>query len=240
MGKNALEASVWVADEVEGFIKDGKIDLFESSFADLVIAWSSGIKRLETGNTLLPSRTYYQISYDMVLLLTTLAEIEPHFYDACTDICATNALAGVAMPNGMEFFAAGVLSGKKQSPKGNGAPRKKNFAEKYLLYSLVTNIKEKFGINYTQDDGADRGESACDILAKALTVCGAKTSYTTLKNLMVHKNHERDRREIVAARQIFSRARSNSDVDVRMNLLNFFDEDFIKKRRQLDEMEMHD
>lgn len=144
------------------------------------------------------------------------------------------------MPSGMGLFAAEVLSGKRGSPKNNGAPRKKNFAEKYFIYDLIIEIKEKFGLEYTQGDGADRGESACDVLAKALTVCGAKRSYTSLKNLMVHPDHERDRREILAARKISRRARSNSDVGTGMNLLAFFDEEFIKKRRQLDEMEMRD
>ena len=50
----------------------------------------------------------------------------------------------------------------------------------------------------TRNDEPRSKHSACDAMAEALTVCGRKTNYTELKNLMVATNKKRFRDEFLA------------------------------------------
>lgn len=241
MSKSLNEAAVFATDLVEEHVVDGKLNFPETTFADLVLLWSSGVKLKDMRQPYWNGAShYYEVSSGMAFCLAKLASSELHFYQACARICAANVFAGVPIPQGLEAHAAGILDGRICAPKPMGPPRQRNFLEKQFLLRTIELTAERFDIDQTQDDGSERGESSCDIVAKALTVCGRKTRYTELKNLATHPNHKRLRKEIKASFQILERAKSSHTPPAKIGLLASFEPGIFEKRRKLDDAEMQD
>lgn len=208
------KATTYVCDLVEDDIdQDGNLNYPESTFADTVLSHSEHIRvaKRKLLNRLHSDYeeseiSYYETNSPIGFYLAALAVTEPEFYDYCREICATNIGAGLQLDEPFRTFATGVLKGTNARPTKRSRPRKKNWAEKSLLWSITKDVVEQFDLKLTRnDDGASGSHSACDAVAEALTVCGRKTLYSEIKNLMVHPDNSRFRSEFDASFRIAQR-----------------------------------
>ncbi len=212
MLKTYREASNYACDCVEKNIKDGKLNFPESTFADSVFLYSKLIEAAYAKplNKLHPDYEkvecpYYQFKPGIEFFLVLLANRDNEFFDALTDICATNVFAQVPLKPPLNNFAAQVLTGLTKRPPKAARPRKKDWMEKNYLWSLTLELVVDYGLSLTRNDATYDSKSACDAIAEALTICGRKTNYSEIKNLMVHPDFARRRREFEASRSIFFR-----------------------------------
>lgn len=206
------EATLYLCDYLEDIIgADGEIDYPESTFADSVLGFSSHIqmrnKRVNNrslGEEPQEAVPYFEVKIPISYALVALAKKDEDFFDYCSEICALNILHEMPLPEPLRLFAYEVLAGKQARPKRQARPRKKNWATKSLLWSLTLEVIEEFDLLLTRNDSSER-YSACDAVAEALTVCGRKTNYSEIKNLMVHPDNTRLRLEFEASKNIMSR-----------------------------------
>jgi hypothetical protein len=77
--------------------------------------------------------------------------------------------------------------------------------EKEYLWRPTHKLVQDYDLLLTRNDASSNRTGACDAVAEALTVCGRKTSFTEIKNLMVHPDNQRFREEFEATRKIVSR-----------------------------------
>ncbi len=206
-------ATNYVCDRVEELIVDGKIDYPESTVGDSILGFSKNIQQnhrqlnaFETAEQHDKSFTlYFEVQPHIANLLVNLALSEESFFDYCLEICSTNLRSDMPLPEGLRIFASAVLSGHAKRPKRRSRPRKKNWLELGLLWSLTLELVADYGLKLTRNDEGSNKHSACDAVAEALTVCGRETSYTEIKNLMVHPDKEQLRKEFVASRKMMVR-----------------------------------
>jgi hypothetical protein len=133
-----------------------------------------------------------------------LAEEHHQFYDLCVQILEINMVFGGAIPKTLGLFAAKVLRGEQKRPTPPHRERVKNWNELSFLYSLTKSVQREFGLSLTRNDASEK-TSACDAVAEGLTVCGRQTSYSWVKSIMTHPDHEIFRKEIEAADRIRSK-----------------------------------
>jgi len=196
----------------------------ESTFADSIFEYTEHVRALRSkspialnGETRNHELYNYDIKQDVGYYLAALALTEIEFFDYCTMVCAANIFARATLPRPLEEFASHVLSGRIKRPKKRSRPRKKDFLQKSFLWSVTLDLIETFHLKMTRNDDGSAKVSACDAVAEAATVCGRKTTYTEIKNLMVHPDNARLRREFEASKRIYARW---SDAKPPQNFLN--------------------
>ncbi|WP_139816212.1 hypothetical protein [Planktotalea arctica] len=224
-----MAATTYVCDTFEEDIVDGRLNYPESTFAESVFGGSAQLD-LQTGynlNRLHPDYEiskveYYELKLPVAQYLVALAHSDGDFYDFCCKIAAANLRAKRSIPEPLVAFASLVLEGLVSKPKKRSRPRKKDWSEKYSLWNVTLQVVEKFDLELTRNDETAGHISACDAVAEALTLCGRPTTYGQIKNLMVHPDHSRLRKEFIVSTKIKSRWR---DVNPPQNALspNYFD-----------------
>lgn len=197
-------AQIEAGDQLEAVIVDGRLDFPDYTFANAIISWCSGVSSERTPEGL----QFYRVEEETAQGLIALANKIPEFYSACLEICAQNTMAGAALPLHLRLFAAQqfdkLSQGVDPRVKGKGSRRAKDWLEKLMLWSLVHEIKTKFDLTVSRNDGSDP-YSSCDAVAGALTIWGRPTEFAEIRNLMVHKNFRRQRAEFEAAGKIWYR-----------------------------------
>lgn len=210
---NYRRATNHACDMVEPVVgENGELDFPESTFADSVFHHSKqlDIRYAKTLNRLHPEyddsgAPFINVTPVIGYYLVALAMAESEFFDYCAQICSMNLNAGVPLVEPLNTFAGDVLIGKLTRPKKRSRPRKKDWLEKSFLWSLTLELVEDFQLKPTRNDESPNKDSACDAVAEALTVCGCKTTYTEIKNLMVHSDSARLRQEFEVSKKIFHR-----------------------------------
>ncbi len=192
------DATRWACDQVEEKIVDGRLDFPECTFAETLIEVAAGLELVQPED----AESYYLVTEQLAEHLWLLSMENDEFFDFCARMCATNLLADAPLPECLRIFASQVLSGDLKRPTPPNRPRTRNWLEQMFLWSTIKGIEQKFDLNITRNDVPASSYSACDVMAEALTVCGRKTKYSEIKNLMVHKNSQRFREEILAYVQI--------------------------------------
>jgi hypothetical protein len=207
-----MEATRAVCDIVEDIIEDGDFDYPPSTFADSIFDYSKLIqqKNMKTLNRIHRDHEssvhpYYEINPSVAVGLAELARLDGEFFDYLSDVCALNISAGAPLPKPLREFAYSVLKGQLSRPTKGSRPRKKNWLERSLIWSLTLQVVEDYGLVLTRNDEGSHRHSACDAVSEALTVCGRKTTYSEVKNLMVHPDYARLRAEFEVSRSIMAR-----------------------------------
>jgi hypothetical protein len=213
--KKYRAATNYACDLVEPFIDEsGKLKFAKTNFATSVFLFSEHIelRQKKTLDLLHPDyENSDQVYYDLVgpaigAILVSLAKADGEFFDYCAHVCGVNILAGIPLPQLLKKFASDVLKGNASRPKKKRSrPRKKVWLEKEYLWRLTHKLVQDYDLLLTRNDDGSNRTSACDAVAEALTVCGRKTSFTEIKNLMVHPDNQRFREEFEATRKIVSR-----------------------------------
>lgn len=238
MKRAALEASIYACDNIEPIVVDGKLDFDGSTFAKILTSFASGVTTIDIPEPENGKLSYYYfVTPKLAENLYMISMDDPEFFDVCAQMCAVNILAGFTVPKGMEPLAACVLTGKFKRPTLANRPRSANFTEQLYLFNLITDIAKKFDLLETRADEGNNKDSACDIVSRAMKVCGiSNKSYNTLKNLMIHPDHLRLRREIETINRIYER---NEATD-RSISTNFLNPKFIPLREKLDDLVVKD
>ncbi len=236
MSRAALDASNYACDSIERFTTDGKLDFPDTTFAEILISWASGIDKKNVPSPKTGCLDfYYVVSRGLAEGLMPIAMSEPQFFDACALICQINIGAGQAVPSGMELFASRILAGKLERPKLAHRPRAARFLEQAYVFSLIGTIASDFGLSPTRAEGGKNTDSACDIVSRAMKICGVHKNYNELKNLLTHPDHKRLRCEIEAINTIWLRGQ-----DMRaLGQLNSLSPDVIALRQSLDDLTIH-
>ncbi|SFL39646.1 hypothetical protein [Shimia haliotis] len=213
---NYRKATNYACDMVETNIDaEGELDFPSSTFADSVFHYSEHIvlKKKHLFNRMHPSYEQSEVSYWEIqpfvgFYLWALAELDCEFFDYLVEVCATNIAAKVILLEPLNDFAANALKGELVRPRKARRPRKKDWLAKSFLWSLTLELVEDFDLELSRNDESPNQFSACDAVAEALTVCGRTTKYTEIKNLMVHPDRARRRKEFEVSRAIYSRWRN--------------------------------
>ena len=195
------DATRWACDQVEDKIVDGRLDFPECTFAETLIEVAAGLELVQPED----ADSYYIVTEQLAGHLWRLSMENDEFFDFCAKMCATNLLADAPLPKCLRIFSSQVLSGDLKRPTPPNRPRNRNWLEQMFLWSTLRGIAQKFNLDLTRNDIPAYSYSACDVMAEALMVCGRKTTYSEMKNLMVHKNSKRFREEIMAFSRIGSR-----------------------------------
>jgi hypothetical protein len=195
------EATLWTCDQVDEKIVDGKLDFPECTFADAVVEFSAGIDFVQPDE----ASSFYTVSEELAAQFWLLAETNHEVFDLCSKICSKNLLADASLPQCLRIFAAQVLCVELRRPTPPHRERERNWLEQIFLWATVNQIAERFGLNPTRNDATRTARSACDAMTEAPTVCGRKTKYSEIKNLMVHSDKKRLREEFLACIRIGSR-----------------------------------
>lgn len=245
MERAYLAATQWAADEVEEFVDTdkGKLNFPETSFANIVLSWSSGVRKVSSNVYTSRKAAYFEVTVELGEALTAFAYKDYQFFDACAEICGINANAGAPMPEGLRDFATTVLWGIRQRPTPPNRERKKDFLDHLFIYQTVEAVTEKFNLPQTRNDSSPDKQSACDVVSTALAVCGAKSSYTKIKDLMTHKSRERRRNEIKAAKKIWARSNKAGVLPFQVGVLNALSPEFaeqLETRKKLDDLTVRD
>jgi hypothetical protein len=74
------------------------------------------------------------------------------------------------------------------------------------LWSTALDVLDNYDLTLTRNDEGGEKNSACDAVAEGLSVCGRKTRYAEIKNIMVHPDYARLRMEFEVSRKIFNRS----------------------------------
>ncbi len=192
MGKYQ-ESTHMLCDLFEDRIINGELTLPSQSFADVVLSLLPGLD-WETGETFI---SRYVVADSVALLLIKLAREDYRFYDHCIEICVCNIGSESKLPDALKHFSIEVLKGQWPRPRSSGVERKKTWLHDAFLSRHVQFVADTYDLSLTRNDAAAR-ISACDSVSEALTVCGCKTSYTFLKNLLKHPDKSRFRDELEA------------------------------------------
>ncbi|MDV7145630.1 hypothetical protein R3X27_23350 [Tropicimonas sp. TH_r6] len=194
-------ATLWLCDQIESMVKDGQLQISQCSFAEYVMGISVGLKSGTVRSILCSKgRPFIYVEDEIARELIELAKSEPELFDLCSSICAKSLLAGANLSSPFADFAGKILSGSQERPKVRNRPRKRNWAEQYFIFCLVQTAHHEFGLTTTRNDEGGQ-TSACDAVAESLTVCGRKTPYGRVKDLMVGTSYKNIRSEFdVAAR----------------------------------------
>lgn len=188
------EATLWLCDEVEDIIIDGRLDFPEYSFADAMIMWSFGCDYLKN-YFVEGDMGYYTVSDTAAVKMLKEAKVDPDYFDAVSYLCAHNIMSGRAVPSMLRGFASDVLTGRASRPKRPHRPKKKNWLELSFIYSISRTTAQKFDLFLTRNDASRNQYSACDALAEALTTCGCEIKYHDIKKLHVGAEYRVFRKE---------------------------------------------
>jgi hypothetical protein len=204
-----MDATRYLCDAFEDKISNGILNFPESTFASYIVNISGGFKLEknlwipETPNQIHPSGgNAYVIEEFTAIYLTSLAFQVDEFYDVCAQLCAHNISFWAPLPPTMRTFAEDVLLGNISRPSKRSRPRKKNWLERYYLWSTTLEVGRLFNLKLTKDPDLSDRDSASHAVAEALTVCGRPTTYDEIKRLMVHPDNSRLRKEFNAAERI--------------------------------------
>ncbi len=195
------DATRWACDQVEEKIVDGRLNFPECTFAEALIEVASGLELVQPDD----GKSHYIVTEPLAGNLWLLSMENDEFFDFCARMCATNLLADAPLPECLRIFSSQVLSGDLKRPTPPNRPRTRNWLEQMFLWSTIKGIEQKFDLYITRNDVPASSYSACDVMAEALMVCGRKTTYSEMKNLMVHKNSKRFREEIMTFSRIGQR-----------------------------------
>jgi len=197
------DATKWLCDNVEPVIQDQRLDFPETSFADMFYSFSIGFEVQDCDDGL-----QYKINDNIAIDLVDGAKANPDIFDLCCSICALNLRSNEHLPTALNNFAANVLTRNIERPKIQNRPRKKNFLEKSFLLNLAAHALVRFQLSKTRNDVSER-YSLADAIAEALTVCGCKTTYSEIKNLLVHKSYAQLRKEYELCIEAYKFAANN-------------------------------
>lgn len=213
--KDFRAATNYVCDAVEDLIDSkGNFTMGPSTFAESILQYSDLIETkyipTESRNGELVDFPYHVLQPNVSDYLVALAYLDEGFFDYCLSICSRNIWANVPLELPLRHFASDVLTGTISRPTKRSRPRKRNWAEKSYFWRLTLNVVDEFGLTPTRNDEGSTRRSACDAVAEGLTVCGRKTSYSEIKNLMVHPDYAKLRSEFEAMQRIANRWRDVS------------------------------
>ena len=237
MSKAALEASIYACDNIEPEVVDGRMNFPKTTFAEILVKCCSGVEKVELKN---PQNGFtpffYSVSQNLAEQFQKIGRDDPHFFDACVHICYINILAGQGVPSGMEHFAASVFNRDIKRPTPSNAPRSANFIEQLFIFNLIKKVAKIFGLEITRGEEVKNTNSACDIVARAMRVCGVNKSYSTLRNLMKHEDHLLLRSEINAISKVLSRTHLSKTDEMR----NFLNPAVVAHHKSLDDLTISD
>jgi hypothetical protein len=108
---------------------------------------------------------------------------DPYAFDATCRVVATLLISGSPLRNGLEEFAAAVITGSRRRPGRPGLSSEKLFFRDLFICNLLRRLEAR-GLNITRNDASKHRNTACDLLSEALLKNGLKpTSYNGVKDV---------------------------------------------------------
>lgn len=219
------EATRWAAEAWNEW-GSRSFDCQESTFAEAVAQHSIGIRYLwkkGRDGQMSYGGGYYVMPEKLASFLVSLSSKDPEFFDICARICSTNTLIGAELPFHFQIFASDLINGTRLRPKKSGRKREKDWYKHYTLWFIIKETAHRFRLDVTRNDEPPSARSACDAVAEALTSSGRKTTYSSLKYLMVHPDKSAIRAEIIS---LFRIMRRNAQAGIMLDPLS--SDDFLK------------
>lgn len=199
--KEYNQACIWVADTVEEDVEDGKLIFDGSTFADFVFHNLAKQHGGLADDEDFPATVV--LTEPAAEMLVSLAMEDYQFHDTLIRYCGLRLSAGHPLGAALSLFSGALILGQLKRPTKRHRPRKANWLEKNLLYTLTRVAARKFNLDETRNDERSGGPfSASDAVAEGLTTCGVPTSYSSIKNLLVHQDHERFRMESIVGMRL--------------------------------------
>ena len=142
-------------------------------------------------------RQGYRVSEEAGHYLHHMARRCPDTYLLAVDLACQYIGTGIAMPTGLRDFVCGVLFGYLQCPKRRGRDRAKNWTRDYVIFEMLEELVERFGVRPTRNDVTKEEASACDLVSQAFAAAGDHTlTYKTVKTIWLNKSLRREARTI--------------------------------------------